>query len=164
MSKKIYLLIIIFAPLIIGYLHNWVTVRFITIPILFIINIYWYGSPILMAYFWFWAGGKFAQSNIKIFYSILFGNIAGIVSLFIYFWQFVYTPPIHRNAFLAATSMYFSSIVSIYLARLARLFEPNKNHIGMVTLNAMEIIGLMFMIIIFTLGYCYKKRKLRMII
>ncbi len=159
MLKKIYLLIIIFAPLIIGYLHNMVTILILSIHIPIIFDIYWYGSPVLMAYFWFWVGGKFAQRNIKIFASVLLGNFVGIVSIFVYLWQFVLIPDNQRNIFLASTSMYFSSTISIFIPKFAYLFEPDKNHIGMVTLNAVQIMGLLLMIIMFTAGYYYKKNK-----
>ncbi len=163
MSKKIYLLIFAFTPLIIGYLHNLIyrplLLQLLRIPIINLII--WYGIPILVAYFWFWVGGKFAQSNIKILVSIILGNYMGIICLGIYFWQFNYTSANLRNSFLASSSLFFSSNVGVFVTHLAYLFEPDKTHIGMVTLNAIQILGLVLMIILFTAGYIYKKYKIK---
>lgn len=108
MSKKFYLLILICAPSIIGYLYN----LFYPIWILSIsiINyIFLYGFPVLMVYFWFWVGGQFALNNIKIFASVLIGNLIGIVSLFVYFWQYVLIPDNQMNPFLALNHNYLGS-------------------------------------------------------
>ncbi|MDF2544210.1 MAG: hypothetical protein K0S47_3928 [Herbinix sp.] len=159
MFKKIYLPIFSFAPLIFGYLHNWMISYIINIPIIFFI--YWYVFPVLMALFWFWVGGKFAQSNVKIFISVLLGNLVGIISLLVYFWQYFLISDSNRNITLAPLSLMFSSTISIFIARLAYLFQPNKNVIDSLSmLSTIQIMGLMLMIIIFTIGYYYKKRKI----
>ncbi len=157
MSKKFYLLIYIVAPSVLGYLHNLFYLKGISIPI--INYIYMYALPFLMVYFWFWVGGQFAQNKIKVFPSVLVGNLVGIVSLLVYFWQFALIPDNQMNLFLASKSQHFSSLVSIYVARIAVLFEPDKNVIGSVSFYAMQIIGLVLMIIVFTAGYFYKIKR-----
>ncbi len=158
MFRKLGLFIFSFAPIGIGYLHNLLTRWIIFSPISFIFTIYWYASPILMACFWFWAGGRFAQRNMKIFTSLLIGHFLGIVSLFVYFWQYIWISDSQRSSF-APISLMFSSTIGIALTRLGRLFEPDKSRIGVVTLGATYSMGLVLMIIIFTLGFYYKKRK-----
>jgi hypothetical protein len=156
MFKRIYPIFFIFVPSIIGYLHNIFTPLILSIPTYF--SLYWYGSAILIAYFWFWVGGKFAQSSMKILASVLIGNLLGIVSLFVYLWQYLLIPETHRNHYLATSSQYFSDTISVFIGKLAYLFEPNKNVIGMVTYTAIQILGLLLMIIIFTIGFKFKKR------
>lgn len=53
----------------------------------------------------------------------------------------------------------YSSTISVFIAKLGRIFEPNKNVTGIMTLSAIQVLGLLFMIIIFTLGF-YNKKKI----
>lgn len=79
-----------------------------------------------------------------------------------YFWQFIYMSDSQRLPRIASLSLMFSSNISIAIAKLGRLFEPNKNVIGMVTKSAIQIMGLLLMIIVFSLGFYHKKRSLDM--
>ena len=59
-----------------------------------------------------------------------------------------------RNLFLAGLSQCFTASGPIFLtARIAILFEPQKNVIGQASATAMQVIGAVLMIFIFAAGY-----------
>ena len=118
-----------------------------------------YVLPVVLLSFWFWVGGKFAQRNIKAFLAILIGNSIGIVSLLMYLWQFVLVSSANRSLYLAGFSQAFSGGLVSFTTRFAILFEPEKNVFGQTTEIATQALGLLFMLIVFTLGYYLKKRK-----
>jgi hypothetical protein len=159
MLRKSYLIIFAFIPAIVGYLYNFFLIQLLKIPSL--ITFLFYILPILILSFWFWVGGKFAQRNVKVFPAILIGNSIGIVSLLLYLWQFVFVSSDSRSLYLAGFSQDFSAGLSFFTARFAILFEPEKNVIGQATAIGIQVLGLLFMLIVFTLGYYLKKRKLR---
>ena len=68
----------------------------------------------------------------------------------------------HRNLTLAALSQAFSASTGMYIVRLAILIQPEKNFVGHSTNTIMQILGLILMIIIFTIGYYFNKRKVRL--
>lgn len=152
--KKITLTLLVLAPPIIGYLYN----------LIFSVSLWGfllYLSPISLLLFWFWVGWKFAETNMNVYQSVFIGNSLGIVSLIIYLWQFLYVSDEHRNMFLAVFSQGFSSCLSIFTARFAILFEPEKNVIGNATYIATQVLGLLLMATVFTIGYYWHKRKTR---
>jgi hypothetical protein len=111
---------------------------------------------------WFWVGGKFAKMKIKAFPSILIGNSIGIVSLIVYLWQFFIVSEVHRNLTLAGLSQAFSASTGMHIIRLAILIQPEKYAIDRTTVTIIQILGLILMIIIFTIGYYFNKRKVRL--
>lgn len=155
MSKKLSLIIFAFIPTIIGYFYNILFTPALASFLLYIL-------PIFMLSLWFWVGGRFAQMNIKAFPSILIGNSLGIVSLIVYLWQFNMVSEGHRNLTLAGLSQAFSASTGMYIARLAILIQPEKNVVGHATITTMQVLGLIPMIIIFTIGYYFNKRKVRL--
>lgn len=144
-------MLMIFVPTIIGYIYN----MLLRIPILGMLL--FYISPLLMIVFWFKVGGKFGELDKNIFFSVLVGNSLGIVSLLIYFWQFLLLSEERRNLLLAGFSQMFSTGVVMLTAPIAILFEPDKNNIGRTTGTAMQVLGLVLMILVFTMGYLWKK-------
>jgi len=154
MSKKLSLIIFVFIPTIIGYFYN-----ILFIPALALASFLLYILPVFMLSLWFWVGGRFAQMNVKAVPSILIGNSIGIVSLIVYLWQFSLVSEGHRNLTLTGLSQAFSASIGIYIARLAILIQPEKNFVGHVTITIMQILGLILMIIVFTIGYYFNKKK-----
>lgn len=153
--KKVYLIPMILVPALIGYVYN----MLLLIPILGTLLLYI--LPLAMLVYWFWVGSKFAEFNWSLPISILVGNSFGILSLIIYFWQFLFITDSERNLFLAALSQMFTSCTNIFVARVAILFEPDKNVVGQVSFTAVQILGLIFMMIIFAIGYIWSKKKAR---
>ncbi|MCB2290750.1 hypothetical protein LGK97_13470 [Clostridium sp. CS001] len=155
MSKKLSVIIFMFIPTTIGYFYN----------ILFtptLASFLFYILPIFMFFLWFWVGGKFAQMNIKVLPSILVGNSIGIVSLIVYLWQFGLVSEAHRSLTLAGLSQMFSASTGMYIVRIAILIQPERNVVGHSTNTIIQILGLILMIIIFTIGYYFNKRKVRL--
>ena len=61
---------------------------------------------------------------------------------------------------IAVFSQMFSAATPIYLfGGIARLFESQPNYAGRATMMAMQVIAVVVMILVFTFGYIWKKRK-----
>lgn len=156
--KRVFYLLFIFAPALIGYIYNSMLIKIIFIPLFG--TLIFYLVPFAMLIFWFWVGQKFAQTKLNIFPAVLLGNSIGIISLPVYIWQFVILSDQQRILFFAAFSQFFSISINYLTLKIAVLFEPQKNYIGSVTLTASQIIGLITMLLVFTVGFIYKKKKL----
>ncbi|MBU3146693.1 hypothetical protein [Clostridium sp. CF012] len=155
MLKKLDPIIFMFVPTIIGYFSN-----VLFTPALPALSIFlFYILPIFMLYFWYWVGGKFAQKNIKAFPSILIGNSLGIVSLIIYFWQFFIVLGGQRVVPSTELSQAFSASLGMYIVRFANLFKFQSYG---TTVTVGQVLGLILMIIIFTAGYYFNKRKIEL--
>ncbi len=103
--------------------------------------------------FWFILG----RAYVKVWRylpGVLIGNAVGFLSLLIYLWQFLLFGDDQRSLFLAGLSQMFSASTSdLMTARIAILFEPSPTAITQVSFTAMQILGLLVMILIFTAGY-----------
>lgn len=116
--------------------------------------------PFTVLLLWFWIGRKFVQTKIPAFYAIFIGNSVGILSLLLYIWQFGFLSDQQRNIFLAGLSQHFSSTIIFLTAKIAVLFQPQKNVIDSTTFTSIQIIGLLVMILTFTAGFFYEKKRL----
>ena len=153
MSNKKILIPLTFIPIIIGYLIN----RTIMLPHIGILL--FYVLPFIVLIFWYWLGRQYAKTNWKPISAILIGNMTGALSLAMYFWQFVFTNDESRSSFFAVLSQMFSAAVPTYLfGRIAMLFETQPNYAGRTTMVVMQIMAVMLMIIIFSVGY-FKEKK-----
>ena len=152
--KKSVLLLLTLTPVLVGYLINWlILVPVIGMPIFYI-------APLLMLVFWFYLGGKYADSTWKAIPSILIAHAVGIVSVLLYIWQFIFETDETRNMAIAVFSQMFSAATPIYLFwGIARLFESQPNYAGRATMMAMQVIAVVVMILVFTFGYIWQKRK-----
>lgn len=66
------------------------------------------------------------------------------------------------NLALAAASQMFSNSAPIYLlARFAILFESQPNYIGRASMVALNVISVMYMIVIFVLGFIWGRKTKR---
>lgn len=155
--KKAYYFLFACAPVLVGYIYNITLMGMLSIT--FLGSLIFYVLPFAMLCFWFWVGQKYSQLKIPAFCTILIGNSMGILSLLIYIWQFVFLSDQQRNLFLAVCSQYFSAAISFLTAKVAVLFEPQKNVIGSVSATGNQIIGLIVMVLVFTAGFLYKKRR-----
>lgn len=156
--KKLLLLLYVLTPTIVGYIYD----LLLPYPIGGILP---YIMPVLMIIFWFWVGGQFARTRMNLFQAVLTGNSVGLISLAVYIWQFLLTADEQRNMLLARFSQMFGAVTDILTVRIAALFIPESDVYGAAqTTNmilAMQIINLIVMIIVFTLGYLWRKRKKR---
>lgn len=153
MLNKKMLILSTFIPIIIGYLIN----RTIMLP--YIGMLLFYVLPFIVLIFWYWLGRQYAKTNWKPISAILIGNMTGVLSLVIYIWQFVFTNDESRSSFFAVFSQMYSAAVPTYLfGRIATMFETQPNYAGRTTMAMMQIMAVVLMIIIFSVGY-FKEKK-----
>jgi len=137
-----------FVPVIVGYVVN----IFIMMP--FVGMLLFYVLPILTTVFWYHIGGQYAKANWKLIPAALISNSSGFVSLVIYFWQFLIRTDETRSMLLAGWSQMFSASVPLYLfGRIAILFESQPNTIGMTSVMALQVMALVYMMIVFVVGF-----------
>ena len=117
-----------------------------------------YLMPIAMLAYWFWVGRKFAAFHQNPFMAILLGNIFGIISVGVYYWQFVLLTDQARSFVLAAFSQAFNTPLIMLTVRIGRLFEAAPDALTQITVNASQAIGLLLMLIVFSTGYFHRKK------
>lgn len=147
MVKKVKLLLMTLSPILIGLLFNYL----VFIPLLI------YIVPFLVMIYWFWVGTNFGENVRNPFKSIVLANSIGIISLVLYYWQFVIVADKERNLMLAGFSQMFTASLSYITARIGFIFEKTPNEVTQVTTLVMQVTGLMLMIIVFFSGYIYKR-------
>lgn len=147
--------LLVVSPILIGYIYN----ILIFMPNSMIITLWL--MPIAQLCYWFVIGGIFAQIYEDSLRAIITGNIAGIISYVIYIWQFLLVEPTNRILGVSMLSQMFSIGLVPITSRLGILFENNTNKFTQTTLNAMQPIGLGFMISIFAIGYFMNKRMIK---
>ncbi len=149
--NRIKLLIFSISPIIIGYIIN-LTVLVPGIGILLL-----YVMPVIILIYWFWVGMKFSERIRNPLVGIVGGNLFGILSLCIYYWQFIILDDQKRSMFLAGLSQFFTVPLSILTARFGMLFEKLPNTSTQITTNAMHVIGTLIMVMVFAIGYIFGK-------
>ena len=151
--KKNRLILLIFVPILAGYLVN----ALILVPVLGMLL--FYALPLLVSLFWFRLGCRFVHGGWRPLPAILTANAPGAVSLLLYLWQFLLETDETRSMFLAGLSQMFSASTPLYLfGRLAMLFESQPNYAGRTSMVAMQVIALVYMIMVFTAGVIREKR------
>ena len=153
--KKNVLVLCSFIPIIVGYLVN----ILIMVPLIGMTGFYTF--PILMTICWFFVGKEYAK-RWKTFAAIIIAHALGILSLIIYCWQFLLETDETRNMFLSGISQMFSASTPLYLLGfIARFFESQSNYAGRVSMVALQVISLVYMIIVFCVGMYVEKNKLK---
>jgi hypothetical protein len=150
--KKAKLLLMVLSPILIGLLFN---------NFLLFIPLFIYIAPFLMIVYWFWVGTKFTENVKNPTKAIVLANSIGIISLALYYWQFVIVADKERNLILAGFSQMFTAPFSYITARIGFIFEQTPNEITQGTTLVMQVTGLILMIIVFFSGYFYKKNHLK---
>ena len=151
--KRIYLLLFAISPMVIGYSVNLMAL----LPGIGILLLY-IASIILLIY-WFWVGSKFADAVSSPLLAVMGGNFFGILSLFIYYWQFVILDDHSRSMFWAGISQTFTTPLSIFTARIVVFFDKSPNTISQTSITYMYVIGTLIMMAVFTIGYTVGKKK-----
>lgn len=150
--KKSVLILLTLVPLIVGYGINIAC----TIPVIGMVIYYF--VPIAVLMFWFYLGSQYAKTTWKAVPSVLIGSATGILSLMLYLWQFLGHNDETRDTVLAGISQMYSAATPMYLfSRLANLFESRPNYTGQTTMVAMQVVAVILMIVIFTVGYFWEK-------
>jgi hypothetical protein len=151
--KKFALVLLSFVPIVVGYIVN------ITLLLPVIGMLSFYVLPLLTTAFWFYLGRQYVRTGWKPVSAIVIGNAPGIISLFVYLWQFLLVTDEARNLTLAGAAQMFSASAPTWLlARIAILFENQPNYIGNVSMVALQVISLIYMILVFSAGVLWEKK------
>lgn len=142
------------SSILIGYIYNLTLLTPVVGTLLF-----WL-MPFVLLIYWFWVGGKFAEGINNPIIAIIFGNSFGVISILLYIWQFNFLSDAKRSMLLAGFSQVFSAPLSWITVRLGVLFEAKSGMISQTSLNAMQVIGLLIMVVVFTIGYSRGRKKL----
>lgn len=155
MRKRV-LALLTFVPIIVGYIVN----LSLSLPV--IGTVIYYVLPLLTTAFWFCLGTQYARTTWKTIPAILIGNSTGIISLLIYFWQFLLETDVTRNLTIAGASQMFSASAPGYLlSRIALLFEKQPNTIGMASAVALQVISVVYMIAVFSAAILLEKKRIK---
>ena len=94
--------------------------------------------------------------------AVLIAHTVGICSLLIYLWQFLLETDATRNSALAVLSQMFSASTPLYLfGGIAILVETQLNYVGSASMVAMQVIALVYMLIVFSIGIYTEKKKIK---
>ena len=151
--KKSILILLSFVPVVVGWLVN----TLIMVPVVGMAGFYL--LPLFTTVFWFFLGKQYTH-KWKTVPAVLIAHTVGFCSLLIYLWQFLLETDATRNLALAAFSQMFSASAPLYLFnRIAVLFESRPNYIGIASFAAMQVIGLVYMVIVFSVGMYLEKKQ-----
>ncbi|WP_113673943.1 hypothetical protein [Vallitalea guaymasensis] len=147
------LIILIFIPFVFGYLTNLVFlvpgVGTLTYSLM----------PFVLLIYWFWVGIQFSKSSIKNVYALIYGNILCVLSLLLYYWQFILLGEEKRSMILASISQMYVSPLSPITARFGIMFEKLPNVLSQTSITAMHTIGTILLVITFLAGFIFEKIK-----
>lgn len=147
MMRKSKLIILSISPILIGCILNYLV---LLMPFLI------YLAPFLMIAYWFWVGKEFAKIIKNPIIAILLANSIGIISLLLYYWQFVILQASERNLFISGFSQMFTTPLD-YISALMNFIFKAHNEATYVTTLAMQTLELILMLIVFSSGYFYMK-------
>ena len=151
--KKSVLILLSLVPVVVG----WVVNILIMVPVIGMGGFYL--LPLLTTVFWFFLGKRYAR-KWKAVPAVLIARTVGICSLLIYLWQFLLETDVTRSMTLAGFSQMFSASTPLYLiGRIAVLFESQPNYAGRASMVALQVIGLVYMIIVFSVGMYLEKKR-----
>lgn len=151
--KKSILFLLTFVPVIVGYLVN----ALIMIPVIGTAGFYL--LPLFTTIFWIYLGKQYAR-RYRTIPALLIAHAVGFCSLLAYLWQFLLETDETRNLTLALFSQMYSASTPLYLlGGIARLFESQPHYAGRTTMAALQVIALIYMIIVFSIGIYLEKRK-----
>ena len=153
--KKNILILLSLVPVIIGYLVN----NLIMVPAIGMAGFFL--LPPLTTVFWFYLGKQYAR-KWKPVPAVLIAHAVGICSLLIYLWQFLFETDQTRNIVLAGFSQMFSASTPLYLfGGIAMLVESQPNYAGRATMVALQVIALIYMVIVFSIGLYLEKKQIK---
>ena len=151
--KKSVLILLSLIPVVVGWLVN----ILIMVPVIGMAGFYL--LPMLTTVFWFFLGKQYAR-KWKAMPAVLIAHTVGICSLLIYLWQFLLETDVTRNLTLAAFSQMFSASAPLYLiGKIAVFFESQPDYVGSASMVAMQVIGLVYMVIVFSVGVYLEKKR-----
>ncbi len=153
--KKSVLVLLSLVPVAVGWLVN----VLIAVPVIGMVGFYLF--PLLTTVFWFFLGRQYAR-KWKAGPAVLIAHGIGVCSLLVYLWQFLLETDATRNLALAVFSQMYSASVPLYLFRgIASLFDSQPNYAGRASMLALQLIGLIYMVIVFSVGVLLEKKRMK---
>ena len=155
--KKWLLVAFTFVPILVGDLIN----RFLLLPV--IGSLLFYVLPLATTVFWFFVGRWYERSSWKTVQAILIGNATGLVSLVISFWRYWSETPGNGTGILWTLmnkfQLYTDAAPGYLLGKIALLFEPQPITIGRASMTALRVLSVVYLIVVFLLGFFLERRK-----
>ncbi len=134
--------LLIFVPLIYGYIAS-----------KFIIVIHPFVIQLIFGAFWLWVGLKFGRMALSKFKSILIGNSIWLISFLVFIWQFILIDEVSRNVSLAIFSQYYILPYIWVGTKVAVLFTDTINS------STVMLLSYLCMLVTFLIGYLLSSRK-----
>lgn len=147
------LIILIIIPFVFGYLTDLIFL----IPGVGTLN--YHLMPFVLLIYWFWVGIQFSKSSLRIVYALIYGNVLCVLTLLLYYWQFILLGDDKRSMFLASISQMYVSPLSPITARFGIMLEKLPNVLTQTSITAMHTIGTILLIITFLAGFIFDKIK-----
>ncbi len=147
MKKALPITVLSLSPILIGYLST------VLIKIPAFSRVLPYILPLVMLFYWFWAGRKFAQLQVNPILSVIYSHTLGLLSLFLYLFEFHYLSGLSRNTFLCEVSQYFTAPVVNVTYSFAAIFEPIEHVTTQVTFSGGQILSFIILLLVFIFGY-----------
>lgn len=110
---------------------------------------------------WYWAGFRYAKRVKNPVLAILGGNALGILSFLIYLWQ-EYGTAKKINA-LQAAAQKFTAPLTMISVRIVMRFSPVVDGVTQVSNTALQAVGLVLMVALFTLAYFSGRQRERLL-
>ena len=152
--RKSVLFLLTFVPVAVGYFVN----MLIAVPVIGMAAFYL--LPLCTTVFWFYLGKRYAR-RWKTVPAVLIAHTVGFCSLLVYLWQFRLETDETRSLILAGFSQMFSASTPLYLfGGIARLAESQLNYAGRAAMDALQVIALVYMIIVFCIGFFCERSAL----
>ena len=155
--KKCMLIMLTLVPAVVGYVVN------ILLAVPKIGMAAYYLLPLLTTVFWLYMGKQYIRVW-KPLPALLIAHAVALASLLVYLWQFFLGTDAFGNGRLTVLSqMVFASTPMYLFAGLARLlagpFEGRPHYAGRATVVALLVIGLIYMMAVFSVGMWWGRRK-----
>lgn len=154
--KQKRVLLLALAPLVAGCLYNWLFVPILAVPLL--ADLWFWLFPAALLVLWFWAGRRYSVAGRGFLSALLLAHVLGFLCLAVYLWQFLLVPDGARSMLLAVFSQSYAP-VNTYTSFLAIRFEPDPHVIGQVSQTAGQVLNLLLMMVVFSGGYWFQRRR-----
>ncbi len=153
-SQKIALVLLTLVPIVIGYIINFILRESAFVG--------YYVLPCMVLIFWFFLGKQFSRTNWRLALSLLISSVSGVLSVCLYWWQFVVQGEAVRNMIIAKFSQMYMASVPTFLVSI--LFRPFLNSFNNLTTTesiiVLQLIAIIMMMVVFGAGFMWGKRQL----
>lgn len=117
----------------------------------------YYLMPAVVLFGWFWVGKRFARRMKNPVLAVLAGNSIGFLSLAVYLWQEYLAA--EKINWLQQLSQYFSSPLMLLNTRILMPFSAQVDGVAQISNTAIQVVGLILMLLPFIGGFFMEKQK-----